>query len=150
MRTNDRGTSLIELIFAMGLGLAVLAIGYRSYLGVLKVSDYEDRREQITVGVQNLMERIKKDVRAGSSVAVSGNILTIDGAGLRIVYVSSPDGSGVRRETPSSRSIYKDIKAQFAAAPGRRGVQVRLNSDSRVHRRPIHVEISSFVSPRNN
>lgn len=143
MRLGRRGMTLVELIFAMGLGMVVMAVGYKGYVGVTRANDYADRREATTVAAQNLMGRIKHDVRSGSSISASGASLTIGGAG--VTYASTRQG--VERKVGSGHAIYKDLTARFAPQAG--GVSVTLRSATRVHRRPIDVEITSFVAPRS-
>ena len=142
---SRRGTSLVELIFAMGLGLTVLAIGYRAYVAVNRADDYESRREAMVVTVQSLMSRVKQDVRASRAVTGSSTQITLTG-GRRVTYKTMP-GKGVARSTGGGAALYQGVSAVFSPTGG--GVGIALSAQSRVHRRLIHVEVSSYVSPRN-
>ena len=147
MKADRRGPSLIELIFAAGLGLAVLAVGYRMYFSVTRINDYENKRESMTLSVQNVMGRIKQDVRAARSVSGSGNSLALTSDAGQIVYRNARNGSGLQRSMGGGWCVFRGVTARFSPSP--RGAEVSLRSQSSMHRRPIRIEISSFVSPRN-
>ncbi|MCX6345745.1 MAG: prepilin-type N-terminal cleavage/methylation domain-containing protein [Armatimonadetes bacterium] len=146
MKSNRCGFTLMELIFAMAISSIVLGVGYQLYAITLRSQDVECARETAMLSVQNAMARIKSDVRTGSSVHVNGGELRIQGENGLVVYRNKP-GAGVERMFGRSHVVFKDVTAKFAAS--RSGVGVDLRSSIRVHRRPIRIEISSFVSPRN-
>ena len=143
---TNRGFSLIELIFAVGLGLAVMAVGYRAHVGVQRMHDIESRRESMTLNVQNAMTKIKRDIRSASSVAATGDSLVIDSG--RITYRST--SRGVERTTSDGRGAIPGVKASFeTGSGGEPGAQVTLRAEDTVRRRPIGIEVTSFISPRN-
>jgi hypothetical protein len=136
--------SLIELIFAMGLGMIVLGVGYRMYAGVARAEQFDSRRHQIVLASQNLLTKIKQDVRSANLVAVSGDSLVLSSTDRRISYRSLPDG--VRRVTRGGSAKYPGLKAVFRASGD--GVRVRVWSHSVVNRRPVKVDVTTFVRPR--
>lgn len=149
MNRKWRGFTLMELIFAMAISGIVLGVGYQLYVVALHNQQIECARETVMLSIQNAMGRIKKDVRTGSSVQVNGSELRISGGNGSIIYRNRP-GAGVERVFGRSHVVFKDVTATFAASrSGGRGVDVDLRSSIRVRRRPIRIEISSFVSPRN-
>jgi hypothetical protein len=135
-------------MIAASLSVVVLAAGYQAYIGFTRVDDIESRREQMTLNVQNLMARMKSDIRSGASVSGSARRLVITGTEKTIIYTSLPGGAGVERVSGSRRTRYKEISAEFSTA-GRSGANVRLTAQDSVHRRPIRIEVSSFIRPRN-
>lgn len=145
MMTHRRGFSLMELIFAVGLGVVVMAIGYRAYVGVTRVHDVESRRESMMLTVQNVMAKIKQDTRSAGSVSGSKGSLVIDGG--RVVYSNLPDGAGIQRAAGRGRATFEGPVAEFSIS--RPGVNVTIRSEDTVHRRPIRIEVTSFISPRN-
>ena len=145
MRSSRRGFTLFELIAATAIMTVVLSTGYRLWQSVNKADDYQARREEMTLASQNLMATIKRDVRAATSVSASGGRLTVRSPEGITTYSSLQDG--VRRAGPSGGGWFAGADARFNAERG--GVRVTITSDSIVYRRPIHIEISSFVSPRN-
>jgi len=147
MNRNRRGVALIELIFAMGLGLIVLSVGYRTYATVSRAHQYECSRESVMLTAQNLLGRIKEDVRAANSVAVSRNTLTVRSGPRTTIYRILPSGAGVQRAIGRGRALYAGVGAEFAAGSSH-GVSVRVFARQRANRRPIRVDISTFVSPR--
>ena len=143
---TNRGFSLIELTFAIGLGLTVMAVGYRAHVGVQRMHDIESRRESMTLNVQNTMAKIKRDVRSASTVAPTGDSLVIDSG--RITYRSTP--RGVERTTSDGRGTTQGVKARFKTGSGGvSGADVTLRAEDTVRRRPIRIEVTSFISPRN-
>ncbi len=143
---TNRGFSLIELIFAIGLGMTVMAVGYRAHVGVQRMHDIETRRESMTLNIQNTMAKIKRDIRSASTVAATGDSLVIDSG--RITYRSTP--GGVERITSSGRATFQGVKARFKAGSGGAfGADVTLRAEDTVRRRPIKIEVTSFISPRN-
>ena len=144
MTGNRRGATLLELVFAIGLSLVILSVGTKTYFAVARADEIESRRESAMLTAQNLMARIKKDIRSGSGLRASGNSLTITARGRQTTYKSGKDG--VARLTCGARSVYHGIAASFS--PSGHGAGINLVATDRVHRRPIHVEISSFASPR--
>jgi type II secretory pathway pseudopilin PulG len=143
---RNRGFSLIELIFAIGLGMAVMAVGYRSYVGVQRMQEIEDRRESMMLNVQNAMSQVKRDIRGASTITATGGSLVIDSG--RIKYHSNP--AGIDRVTAKGRYTLRGVHAEFKesprAAPGA-GVVVR--AEDTVRGRPISIEVTSYISPRN-
>ena len=146
--THRRGFSLMELIFAVGLGVVVMAIGYKAYVGVTRVHDIESRRESMMLTVQNVMAKIKQDTRSAASVSGSKSSLVIDGG--RIVYSNLPDGAGIQRAAGRGRATFEGPVAEFSIVrQPASGVNVTIRSEKTVHRRPIRIEVTSFISPRN-
>lgn len=146
MRANRRGVSLIELIFAMGLGMAVLAIGYRMYASVARADQFDSRRHQIILTSQNLITRMKEDVRAANLVAAFGDSLVLNSTDRRITYRSLPNGSGVERGTRFGWTKYPGLRAEFHVKQG--GVSIRIWSESKVNRRPVKIDVTTYVHPR--
>jgi hypothetical protein len=144
---SRRGTSLMELVVAVGLGIAILGVGYRAYFTLTRADDYESKRHAMMLDVQNLAARIKQDVRAANLVVVFGDTLALNTSDRRINYHSLAHASGVERSTRYGRGVFRGVSAQFEGTGG--GVRMRLWSELRSHRRSIRVEISTFVSPRN-
>jgi len=140
---SRRGTSLMELVVAVGLGIAILGVGYRAYFTLTRADDYESKRHAMMLDVQNLAARIKQDVRAARAVSASGGALTILGQP-HITYRNAP--GGVERVVGRGRAVFRGTAARFESRSG--GVEVTLRSESRSHRRPIRVGISTFVVPR--
>jgi len=136
---NRRGFTLIELVVATGLGLMVIAIGYKAYFGALRVDDHAAKRESLTLGVQNLMARIKQDVRGAHALNVANGTLTIDGG--RVIYRNTD--AGVER----GKCVYRDTRAEFTSEG--QGVDIRLRAGASVHKRLVRVEVESYVRPRN-
>lgn len=146
MMQRNRGFSLLEMIVTAAISAAVLATGYSLYVGVLKAQDLESQRESMMLTVQNVMGLIKRDVRNGASVSGDQDTLIIDGG--RVRYKCQPNGTGIERITKSQgKCIYKGISAKFTLDNG--GVRVKLWSNAKVQRRPIRIEVTSFISPRN-
>lgn len=145
---SRRGFSLVEVMVAATLSIAVLAAGYQAYIGFMRVDDIESRRESMMLGVQNVMSKIKSDVRSGLSVGGSRESLVISDGVNFVMYKNLPDGSGIESFIGMRRTKYKDITAEFSF-DGTSGVNVRLVSKASVHRRPIKIEVNSFVRPRN-
>jgi len=145
MNARARGMALVELIVAMGIALTAIGVGYQIYNACLKADDRAARRETMTLAVQNLMARVKQDVRVARSISVSGGALVTSGERGRVSYRSA--SGGVERSTGRGRCVFRDISARFEGGSG--GVKVRLTSDARVHRRPIHIEVESYVASRN-
>jgi len=146
MKLDRRGISLTELIFALGVMLIVLCVGYRSYFGLTRADDIEKQRESITLTVQNAMSRIKEDVRAASAVSVTGSSLTAFGSGFHVTYHSLP-GGGLDRVIGTGHFIYKNVNAAFTRSGS--GVDVALSAKTTAHGRAIRVDLQTFISPRN-
>lgn len=150
MKRSRAGTSLFELIFAVGLSLLVISVGYRTYVSFMRVEDIERKRESISLAVQNLMGRIKQDVRSASSISGSGGVLTITGSDTRIIYRNKQGSSCVERIANRRFTHYDNVEAVFAVKTGNAaGVDVKLTSEVKARRRPIRIEVTSFISPRN-
>lgn len=146
--TRVRGATLIELVFAMAIGLVVLGVGYRAYFGTLRADECEARRESLNTAANNLMDRIKTDVRAASALRVEGGALIVVAKGRQVNYRSAPDGSGVERVVNGARGLYRGVQASFAPDSG--GVEVAVTSRAAdVNGRTIRVEKRSFLAPRN-
>jgi len=145
--TRTRGVTLIEMIFAMAIGLLALAVGYRAYFGALIADECEARRESMAIAAQNLTGRIKADVRSASAVGVDGGGLVVIGKDWRVTYRNAPDGSGVERAVQGARRIYPGARAVFTPTSG--GVNVTLTYEDAVHGRRMRVETKNFVAPRN-
>lgn len=144
---RDRGFSLIELIFALGLSMVVLAAGYSAYFNVTRADDVASRRERATISAHNAMSRIKEDIRASRSAIASGSTLSLSTAGGSITYRNLPDGSGIERRTSVSRGILKGATASYTQSG--RGVNVSVKARANMHRRAIRVDLNCFVTPRN-
>lgn len=142
---NARGMTLMEVVYASGISLVVLAIGFRAYVGITRIDDVERGREMISLSVQSAMDSVKRDVRAGSSVSGSGHLLSINGPNGRISY--NDTGSGLQRTEGHARRVFKGASAEFSASGN--DVQATVRAMDIVHRRPIRVEVSSFVRTRN-
>ena len=146
--STRRGMTLIELMFAMALSLTMLAVGYQAYISFTRVDDLESRRESMMLTMQNAMSKIKSDVRSGASVSGSKGSLVISGGENTVAYRNFSSGSGIERWVGVRRTRYKDVTAEFSFT-GTSGVNIRLVSKASVHRRPIRIEVNSFVRPRN-
>jgi hypothetical protein len=144
---NRRGMSLIEVVFACGISLVVLAIGFRAYATLTRIDDVESHREMASLTVQTAIDAIKRDVRAGSSVSGSGQSMSISGPSGRIAYRTV--SGGLQRVTSHGRRVFRGASAEFSSAGGN-GVQVKVRAKDKVHGRPIRIEVSSFVRPRNH
>ena len=144
---SNRGFSLVELIFAIGLSMVVLAAGYSAYFHLTRADDVERRREQVTASAHNAMARIKQDVRASSSARASENVLSLSTSSGPITYRNLPNGSGVERHTSSSRGRLNGASASFQQSG--RGVNVSITAHETIHRRAIRVDLNCFVAPRN-
>lgn len=145
--TRLRGATLIEMLFAMAIGLVVLGVGYRAYFGTLRADECEARRESVTIAAHNLMDRVKTDVRAASALRVDGGALVLTAKDRRVTYRNAPDGSGVERAVDGTKGTYRGVRAAFSPASG--GVNVTVTSETAVNGRTIRVEAESFVAPRN-
>jgi hypothetical protein len=141
-----RGTSLVELIVAIGLGFTALSAGYGAYYRFACADDYEAKREAIGLTANNLIRRIKQDVRAASSVNGSGNVLALTVRGKQITYQNLPV-IGVKRITRDGRWTVRGVNASFTSSG--RGVRISIRADKMVQRRPLKFNVTSFVMPRN-
>lgn len=144
MIANRRGLSLIEMIFVIGLGAVVLAVGYRMYASVQRADQFDSRRHQIALTSQNLITRIKQDVRSAKAATASGSLLVLDSGSRRIVY--RDQSQGVERQVGRGRAKYPGLRAEFTAKQG--GVIVRVWSDVKVNRRPVKIDVTTFVHAR--
>ena len=144
---TNRGFSMIELICAIGLGMVVMAVGYRGYVGVGRMHEIEERRESMMLNVGNALGQVKRDVRGASNVTATGGSLVIDSG--RIIYRSG--NAGIDRITASGRGTIPGMRAQFNASPkGAHGVSVTVSAENTVRGRPIRIEVTSHISPRNS
>jgi len=139
--------TLLEMIVASGVSLVVFAVGYGLYTRVTRLDEVEARREAMTLTVQNVMSRVKQDVRAAQSAACSRGSVTLATGHETITYRTLTDRSGVERLRSDRRAVYRGLTAEFEASGT--GVNVTLRSLAVVHRRPIRIEITSFIRPRN-
>lgn len=146
MRAPRRGTSMIEMLLAVGLGLAIMAAAYGAYFGIARAGDCQQKREEITLAANNLMDRIKHDVRVASSASATGGAMTLSVRGRRIVYANKP-GVGTVREANGGKWLVPGVSGRFERSGA--GVQVGLRGESRVHKRLLHVEVDSYVAARN-
>ena len=146
MKPSRRGTSLIEMVFAVGLGMAVLAAAYSAYFGIARAGDCQKSREEITLEANNLMDRIKHDVRAASSASASGGAMTLSVHGRRIAYANKP-GVGTVRQASGGRWLVRGVSGRFVKSGA--GVEVRLHGEARVHRRLLRVEVDGYIAKRN-
>ena len=144
---SRRGFTLLEMLVAATISIAVLAAGYQAYTGFMRADDIEARRESMNLGTQYLMNQIKGDVRAGSSVNGTKDSLVISGPNGAVTYRNLRDGSGIEKLIAGRRVKYRDIVGEFSTSNG--GSNIMLRSKANVHRRPITVEISSYIRPRN-
>lgn len=144
---NNGGFTLLEMIFALGLSMVVLAAGYGALFSFSRNDEVERTRERSTISAHDAMSRIKQDIRQSSSAAVSGAALTLSTADGVIVYRNLADGSGVERRANSMRSVFKGSTVSFAQ--NGRGVQVSVRSSANTHRRAIGVDLDCYVMPRN-
>jgi prepilin-type N-terminal cleavage/methylation domain-containing protein len=150
MRLNQRGATLIELIVAMGLAGIVVTAAYQAYISSVRIQEAEVRRESMTLTVQNLMHRIKQDVRASRHAVARGGTLELNKAGKNVTYRSLPGGDGVERTAGRGRMVYRFVTADFSEnGNGVRGVNVRLRLNAIERGRKVRVDVSSFISPRN-
>jgi prepilin-type N-terminal cleavage/methylation domain-containing protein len=148
MKPNRRAFTLLEMLVAMAISAIVLMAGYRAYFLAMQTQDVETARESATFTITTAMNSIKHDVRSASSVSVSPGSLTIAGREGRIVYKCMP-GIGLEKTVGQGRHIYKGLTARFSRGESGRGVNVELKWDSRVHKRPVRMEVTSYVIPRN-
>lgn len=146
MIRDRRGLSLIELIFALGLGMIVLGVGYRMYAAAVRADQFDTRRHRIVLASQNLIARIKQDVRSADGAWAHGSSLVLNPSDWRIDYESERDGSGVRRGTHHGWSRYPNLRADFRNEG--QGIRVRVWSDAKVNRRPVKIDVTTFVRPR--
>lgn len=147
MMKQNRGFTLLETIVATALSVAVLSVGYSMYIGVFKAQNLANQRESMMLSVQNVMSQIKRDVRSSGSVSGNYNTLILDSG--KVSYKSLSDNIGIERKSAShAKRIYNGVSAEFGLGSG--GVSVKLRSNAKVQRRPINIEISSFITPRNN
>ena len=147
MRRRRGGFTLMEAVFAMGLGLIVLAAGYSAYFSVTRAEDVERRREMLTTAAQSAMERIKGDIRASSAATASGSTLVVKTSDGIVTYRNRADGAGIERISGRGRSVFKGAIASFAQDGA--GVDVSVRVDAKVHGRVIRVDLDCFVVPRN-
>ena len=144
MIRSRRGFSLIEMIFVIGLGSVVLAVGYRMYASVVRADQFDSRRQEIVLASQNLLGRIKQDVRSANLTSAFGSSLVINSTDRRITYRSLP--GRVERGARHGWAKYPGLRAEFRAKQG--GVWVRVWSDAKVNRRPVRIDVTTFVHPR--
>ncbi|MDO8589376.1 MAG: hypothetical protein Q7T82_20325 [Armatimonadota bacterium] len=142
---NRRGMTMLEVIFASGLSLVVLAVGYRAFATMTRIDDVESRKEAISLNAQSAMGRIKQDVRAAAFALGTGSLLSMSGSNGRVVYRAG--SRGLERVSSCGVSVIKGVQGEFSSTGG--GVRVTVRARETVHRRPVRVEISSFVRPRN-
>ena len=114
----------------------------------MQTQDVETAREMATFTVTSAMNSIERDVRAASSVSAAGQSLVINGPDGRIAYRYIP-GAGLEKTIGRGHHIYKGLIARFSPGENRRGVNVALSWNSTVHKRPIRMEVASYVMPRN-
>jgi len=139
--------SLIELIYAIGLSLIVMSVGYSAYASFARADDVERQREQLNLNAQVAMGRIKQDIRSARAVSGFGSTLILATADDRVEYRNLPTGSGLERRSQHGRYLYKSITAGFSSSDG--GVNVSIKARTQVHRRAIGVDLTSFVVPRS-
>lgn len=150
MRSNRCGFSLMELIFAIALGLVVMSIGYGAYFSFMRADEAASERDSMMLTVRNAMSKMKHDVRSSSSLGGESGSLVLSGEDGRIIYRNAPGGEGLERAGERGRSVFKGVRAEFSQDKGENpGVSVRLRAESVKQGRPIRVELSTFVSPRN-
>ena len=145
---NRRGFTLLEILVAMAISAIVLTAGYRAYFLAMQTQDVETARESAIFTLTTAMSCIEHDVRSASSLSVSPNSLTVAGREGRIVYTYSP-GIGLEKTVGQGHRMYKGLTARFSRGEGRKGVNVELRWDSKVHKRPVRMEVTSYVVPRN-
>ena len=147
MIARDKGFTLLEFIFTIGLSLIVLAAGYGAYFNFSRADDVERSRELVTIAAHGAMSRIKEDVRSANMVAAFGNAMALNTSESRISYENLPNGAGISRMTRHSRSLFKGATASFVQRG--KGVNVSVKASAKVHGRAIGVDLNSFVMPRN-
>jgi len=146
MKRAQRGMTLVELIYSIGLSLVVMAVGYGAYASFARADDVERQREQLNLTAQNAMGRIKEDVRSASAIAASGSTMALSMAGDRVEYRNLPRGSGVERRARHGRCLFKAVSATFSRSGG--GVNVSVKARAKTHGRAIRVDLTSFIVPR--
>lgn len=144
---SRRGMTMLEVIVAVALSSAVIMTGYQLFYSVMQTERIESRRDSMMNDVQNMMNRIKSDVRAGSSVSGGGGSLAITGPSGTITYRNMKNGTGMERVTSRGTAKHEGLAAQFSVRG--RGAEITLSSRDTMYRRPITVEISSFALHRN-
>lgn len=146
MMRTQRGMTLIELMYSIGLSLIVMAIGYSAYASFARADDVERQREQINLTAQNALGRMKEDVRWANTVAASGSTMVLSTREGRVEYRNLPKGSGVERRARHGRCLFRAVTATFSRSGG--GVDISVRARTRLHGRAIRVDLTSFIVPR--
>ena len=146
IRLSRRGMTLIELIYAMGLSMIVLAVGYGACTGFAKADEVEAKREQLNLTAHSAMARIKGDIRSASAVSASGHELTLATPDGRVRYATSPGRKGLQRISQHGQYLFKAVTASFSRQDS--GVNVVLRARALTHRRVIDVDLTSYIVPR--